>query len=369
MTGNKGWSRRDFVQMIGTAALGSRALGATLFPSAKPSAEYVYVGSAGGSSDAIEVFAAMRGRLTQIQRVESKRPVAMALAANGRFLYAVNEISQYRGLPRGTIEAYAIGNDGRLDLINRQELSLAATRPSHVALSADGQRMVVTAQGGGVFNTLPVAKDGSVGRADGIFKVTGDADGRTAQPRMAIFDADGRVVSADAGTGRLRVLHTSDDALAAHSHIALAGDDAPRHIALHNDVKALYVARTGSIDRYRYDLEAGKVMDLQQSVQRGAHALALHPAGDLLLACDADRGITAWRIGSNGTLSDAGHHGKDLGRLDAISIARDGESLIAISGALGQISSARIDVETGRVNEVQTLAKIDSPRRVAVIYS
>jgi 6-phosphogluconolactonase (cycloisomerase 2 family) len=249
------------------------------------------------------------------------------------------------------VEAYAIGEDGRLTLVNRQELSLAATMPRHVAIAPDGRSLAVTAQGGGVFNTMPIAEDGSVGRASGILKVTGDVEGRPARPRMAIFDRGGRIVSADQGTGQLRVLR-ADDGLSSHSHVVVESGDLPRQIALHHEAEALYVAHESSLECYGYDHEAGRVTELRQrlsnaGVRDGAKALAVHPAGRLLLACDGESGVRSWTIGTDGTLRSAGRHAEELGRLDAMEVARDG----------------------ARVSETRVLARVDSPRSLAVIYS
>lgn len=377
MKTNKGWSRRDFVQIIGTAALGSRGLAATLLPSGQSSmssrAAFLYVGCAGGKLDGIEVLAAEGSGWRSIQRVQSAQPTSLAVGADGRTLYAANQIGLYRGLPMGTVESYTIGGDGRLTLLNRQELSLSATMPRHLAVSPNGRSLAVTAQGGGVYNVMPIAEDGSVGRATGILKVTGDTDGRRAQPRMATFDRAGRIVGADQGTGRLRVFAANDDNLITHS-VSKIENGSPRHIAMHHDGDALYVAHDDSIECYGYDQTAGHILELRQRltnavVANGATALAIHPSGKLLLACDAVRGVSSWKIGADKALQFAGSHASELGRLDAIEIARDGASVITINNERGVISGAKIDTATGSVSEAQMLARVDSPRSFAVVYS
>ena len=48
--------------------------------------------------------------------VLSATPSSLVLDAGERFLYAVNEVDEYEGLPSGTVEAYAIDAiDGSLN--------------------------------------------------------------------------------------------------------------------------------------------------------------------------------------------------------------------------------------------------------------
>ncbi len=81
---------------------------------------------------------------TQVQAVTSANPSFLAVHPSQRFLYAINEIDTYQGLPTGTAEAYAIDErSGRLTLINRQPLSLSGVIPAHLAVSPDGRALVV----------------------------------------------------------------------------------------------------------------------------------------------------------------------------------------------------------------------------------
>ena len=93
----------------------------------------------GAKDEGIAVFDLRGGRWRQLGVVASAAPSSLALDAGERFLYAVNEVDEYEGLPSGTVEAYAIdAADGNLKLVNRQKLSLSATAPRHAAVSPDG---------------------------------------------------------------------------------------------------------------------------------------------------------------------------------------------------------------------------------------
>src|SRR5260370_5325147 len=121
------WSRREFVQGMSLAAVGSRLprpIGASPL---KP--RFAYVGS-GDSTQSIAVFAIQGDHWTPVHTVSSERPTALALHPSRHLLYVANEVDSYQGLPSGTLEAYAIDPaSGRLTLLNRQPLSLSGIMP------------------------------------------------------------------------------------------------------------------------------------------------------------------------------------------------------------------------------------------------
>ncbi len=370
MPGSTGWSRRNFVQLMSTAALASRASGLALFsdsPALLNDGTTLFVGSVRERSNAIEVFAVKRGKLSPIQSVASERPAAMVISHDHRSLYVVNEISQYNGLPRGTVEAYSIAANGKISLLTRQPLSLSATLPKHAVLSPDGRNLVVTAQGGAVLNTLPVLEDGSLGQVNSIYKLTGDADGRIAKPGMTTFDAKRRLISMDAGTGSLRILRTEENALSFHAHSSLDGEAVPQSMVLHHEANTLYIASSAGIARYSYNSESGQVLEHRQSVGQSARSLALHPLGSLLFSSHDRSGIATWRLTANGELKGVSRTGS--GSLDAISIAPNGRSLLAINSAAGTIVATHIDPTSGNMSNLQDLAQVDSPQSLTAIYA
>ena len=98
-----------------------------------------------------------------------------------------------------------------------------------------------------------------------------------------------------------------------------------------------------------------------------AGALTIHPSG-LLYACDGRSGITAWRIRDNVALSFAGKYAKELGAVSAINIARDGRAMVAMSRTSGLIARAAVDVQTGLFGATEVVARVTSPRSLAVTF-
>jgi 6-phosphogluconolactonase (cycloisomerase 2 family) len=185
-------SRRGFLQVLGSLSAVSVLRGATA------GVEYV------GAEDAIDVRA--RGRV--IQRVASERPVSLSLS--GHFLFAVNEIAEFQGLPSGSVESFAVdAATGFLTRVSRRALSLSATMPKSLAVSPNGRHLVVAAYGGGSYNVLPVAANGEIGRVTQAVKEIGC--GRAAHPNSVVFHPSGRfVIATDSGAERVSVFRFSE---------------------------------------------------------------------------------------------------------------------------------------------------------------
>src|SRR5258706_194775 len=119
------WSRREFVQMAGSS-LGAMSFGVPLLAraagaSGRVPTRFAYVGFGGedAKEEGIAVFDLRGGRWRPAGVVASAAPSSLALDASEHFLYAVNEVDEYEGLPSGTVEAYAIdAEDGSLKLVN-----------------------------------------------------------------------------------------------------------------------------------------------------------------------------------------------------------------------------------------------------------
>jgi 6-phosphogluconolactonase len=391
MRGRSGWSRREFVQMAGSS-LGAMSFGMPLTARAKGRVAtrfaYVGFGGDGAKEEGIAVFDLRNGdlrdgylageRWRQVGVVASAAPSSLVLDGSERFLYAVNEVDEYEGLPAGTVEAYAIDEaDGSLKLVNRQRLSLSATAPRHAAISPDGKTLVVAVHGGGAYNMLPLGADGSVGAVSGILKETGSGlhdEQRSAHPQMVVFDRAGRVVSTDLGSDRLSVLKLDSGRLSiAGRHAAEAGDG-PRQIAFHPDGQLLFVANEldASVACYGYDASDGRIVGRLGQVatasgrNTGGVVMAVDPAGEFLYTAHrrGSGGVSVWRI-VRGTGGLQRWQVVDEGgpRLHAMTMTADGTSLIGLSREDGGVSGWC--VANGQISRRVRLASLAAPMSVA----
>ncbi|RZU39025.1 lactonase family protein [Edaphobacter modestus] len=374
------WSRREFVQWMGYSSLASAALGSPLLAAeGKPStASFAYVAAKDGAEEGIHGYAVRRG-WEKLQVVESSRPVALTLAPSRRFLYAVNEVDSHKGLPVGTIEAFAIGQDGRLTLLNRRELALSATMPRHAAVTPDGRNLVVAVSGGGAYNVLPIGEDGSLGRVSSMLKEIGverESGSSQAQPRMVAFDTAGRVVSVDGGADRLNVLSVGDEGIRAHARAGLSAGCRASQVAMHPAGERLYVMQGEAISCHPYDATAGRVSEPTQHLSiagamEGPGTMAVPPSGRFLYACQRGGGVAAWGMGSrgDGISRPLGLQVAAMGELHAIEIAPDGRSVMGVSRNKGLIQRAELDPGTGRLSAGDVVAQVNSPSSLVVLYS
>jgi 6-phosphogluconolactonase len=380
------WSRREFVQMAGSS-LGAMSFGAPLLArvtgaSGGVAARFAYVGfgGEGAKDEGIAVFDLRSGdlkggRWRPTGVVASAAPSSLTLDATERFLYAVNEVDEYEGLPSGTVEAYAVDAvDGSLKLVNRQRLSLSATAPRHAAVSPDGRALVVAVHGGGAYNVLPLRKDGSVGGVSGILKETGSGphdEQRSAHPQMVVFDRAGRMVSADLGSDRLSVLKLDTAGLSIAGRYAAQAGDGPRQIAFHPDGRLLFVANEldASIACYGYDADEGRIVGRLGQVAtasgeyNGGVVMAADPAGEYLYTAHrrGNDGVSMWRVArSTGGLRRLQVVDEGGPQLHEITMTADGKTLLGLSRKNGGgVFGWR--VADGRISRGVQLASLAAP--------
>jgi 6-phosphogluconolactonase len=399
-------NRRDFMQLAGAASLCALSgqsgwLSAAERTKKQATASFAYVGysgkaygdaSGGRSEQGIQVFAVRRGRWVPTQTIVSDSPSFLTLHPSQRFLYAINEIDTYQGLPSGTIEAYAIDpHRGHLTLLNRQPLSLSGIMPRHMAASPDGSNLVVAVHGGGAYNVLPIGPEGHLERVSGIAKETGSGPNQEHQeashPQMVLFDTSGRhLLGADLGSDRLSVFTLDDGKLAVRNRSAVQPGSGPRHMALHPSGHMLFVANEldASVSCFRYDAANGRILERQGHVaslspelyRKNVGTLAIHPSGRFLYTPNrslasgrslAD-GITVWDIGTTGALTPIQSWSEGLDFLHGMVMAPDGTSLSLLDQKSGSVLRLNIDSASGQLGQPVRVAKLQAPISLAVKY-
>jgi 6-phosphogluconolactonase len=351
------WTRREFVR-------GAAALVAAPHLAHEPggSRQIAYVAS---GDDSLLVFSVRSGRWTQIQQVASLAPACLLLSPNHNLLYVANAIAVHERLPRGTIETFHIdGNDGRLTLASRTALSLSATEPRHMAISADGKLLAVAAFGGGVYNLLPIASDGTPASVSSIFKDTGcGADGQlqtSAHPHTLVFDRTGRLLASDFGADRLSVFTLENGRLQRTTHTATDEGSGPGACLLHPTAGRLYAWHEleSTLASYRYDGDS-----IGEQVQRFAlpaasrGSLAMHPSGRALYTAQAT--LRTWWVDGEGKLSLL--QKISVGETKQVVAAPDGESVYTLGGLDGSIREIRTDRETGELKGQRRVAEVNMP--------
>jgi len=207
---------------------------------------------------------------------ETTNPSFVAVAPSGRFLYAVNEVSNYKGPNSGGVSAFSIDHDkdgrttGKLTFLN--EVASRGAGPCYITVDRTGKYVLVANYDGGSVAVFPIKPDGSLGEASAFVQHTGHgADPeRQGAPHAHSIDlsADNRLAFVD-DLGLDEVLVYKFDA----SNGTLTPNDppfakldpgsGPRHFALRADGKFAYVVSEikGTVTVFAND--AGKLHTLQ----------------------------------------------------------------------------------------------------------
>src|SRR2546429_6829304 len=145
-------------------------------PQANAKGSYlIYVGTyTGPTSKGIYAyrFNAVTGKSASLGLVaETTNPSFLAIDRTRRFLYAVNEISDYQGQKSGSVSAFAIDRKtGKLAFLN--EVPSRGADPCYVTLDKSGKYVLVANYGGRNVAAFPILNDGRLGEAATFFQHT-----------------------------------------------------------------------------------------------------------------------------------------------------------------------------------------------------
>jgi 6-phosphogluconolactonase len=126
----------------------------------------VFVGTyTGGDSISKGVYScefdAETGKLSEpVLAAELINPSFLAIHPTGKYLYAVNEVSEGPGRGNGAVTALTINADGTLTKINHQASEGGA--PCHCNVDSTGTNLLIANYGGGNVAVYPISEDGSL---------------------------------------------------------------------------------------------------------------------------------------------------------------------------------------------------------------
>src|SRR5438132_3737032 len=185
---------------------------------------------------------------------ETVIPSFLAISPGQKFLYAVNEVSDYKSEPSGGVTAFAIDRQtGKLKQLN--EVASRGADPCYIALDKSGKYVLVANYNGGNVAAFPLSADGHIGEASSVVQDEGGAVGpnkerqekahahwieTSARNRFAYVSDLGLdrvlIYEFDADTGKLARGESggSPDAKDFFSAI-LAPGSGPRHVAFSGD--------------------------------------------------------------------------------------------------------------------------------------
>ena len=249
---------------------------------------------------------------------ETASPSFLAVHPNHRFLYAVNEVSNFEGQPVGSVSAFAMDAvTGRLKLLNT--VSSRGDGPCHLALDPSGKWLFVANYGGGSVVEYTVHDDGTLSQASAFVQHVGSSVNRQRQAgphaHSTVLSPDGNsVYVADLGLDQILSYKAGGLTPNDPPYTRIAPGAGPRHLAFTPNGRYAYVMTemTASVVAFRY--EGGKFEELQTlptadfAANIGGAEIAIDPTGAYLFAANQDSGnVTIFRIdGKTGKLTPTG---------------------------------------------------------------
>ena len=312
----------------------------------------------------------------------SADPSFLAAHPNGRFLYAVNEISHFQKMSNGgSVSAFAIDHaTGKLKLLNQQ--SSSGDGPCHLALDHEGRCVIVANYNNGSIASFPISKDGLLNQSVGFFqhKGTGTIPHRQDGPHahcVAIAPDDRFALVADLGLDEVLLYHLNAATAAMTVNeprfVKVAPGSGPRHLAFHPNGKLVYLINemASTVITFAYDAKAGTLKELQTvstlpkdyKGENDSAEVQVHPSGKFLYGSNrgADN-IAVFAIDpSAGTLKLVENVSTQGKTPRNFSIDPTGKLLIAANQASNNMVVFKIDQATGRLKPTGQILNAFSP--------
>src|ERR1035437_9220695 len=312
---------------------------------------------------------------------EATNPSFVALQPNGHFLYAVNEVGNYKGPNSGGVSAFAIDHaTGKLTFLN--EVPSRGADPCYIIVDQAGKYVLVANYTGGSVAVFPVLADGKLGEASGFVQHTGKGTNPERQegPHAHSIDLspDNRFAMVDdLGLDELLVykFDGAKGSLTPNDPPFAKVDPGagPRHFVLRPDGKFAYViAEMGhTVTVFSNDAASGKLQPIQTITtlpkdftgRNDDAEIRVHPSGRFLYASNrGDDSIAIYAIdNTKGTLTQVAitHTGGKEPR--NFEIDPSGTLLLAANQKSDNIVVFRIDQKTGLLTPTGKGLEVASP--------
>jgi 6-phosphogluconolactonase (cycloisomerase 2 family) len=395
-------SRRRFIQGASALAIAYTPLSQALSSKGRAGRGKVlaYVGtdtsaidgSANGKGIYLFEMDPSSGQLSLIKLAAvARNPSWLCLDPSQRYLYTVNEISDFEG-KNGSLSAYAVDpSNGDLRLLNT--ISSQGAGPAYLSVDASGKYVFVANYGDGSIAVFPVLSDGSLGAPTDTHRDKGSVGSQkpTSAPpgsfaisghdkphaHMIAADPGNRfVLQTDLGQDRLYVYKFAPSTgiltPAATPFVSLPTGDGPRHFTFHPNGRWLYSIQeeASTVVFLHFDPATGS-MAAQQTVSTLPNGFAGTSFGSGIRVSSDGRALYAanrlhntiavFSIGSNGKLKWLGETPTQGDYPPQFNFDPSGNFLYVSNQRSDQITSFRIDRRTGLLSFTGQYTPVGTP--------
>ena len=317
---------------------------------------------------------------------ESANPSFLAVDPQQRFLYAVNEVSDYKGEKSGGVSAFAIDRKtGKLTFLN--EVASRGAGPCHVSLDKTGKHVLVANYDSGNVAVFPVLADGRLGETTAFDQHSGHGPNAERQEgphahEIQVTPDNRFALVPDLGLDELVVYRfdAAKGALAANDppFAKVEPGAGPRHFVLHPNGKFAFVLNEmgGSVDAFSYDSRRGALRHIQTvsslpadfKGQNDSAEIQMDRSGKFLYA--SNRGpdtIAVFSVDAKTGMLKAVEQVPTTGKTPRnFVIDPTGKYLLAANQESNNIVVFRIDPKTGRLAKTDQV--IEAPSPVSIVF-
>jgi len=312
---------------------------------------------------------------------ETTNPSFLAIDPSRRFVYAVNEVQNYKGANSGAVSAFAVDQKtGKLSLLN--QVPSRGADPCYIAFERAGKYALVANYTGGSVAVFPVQPDGHIDEPSAFVQHRGSSVNKERQegPHAHWIETtpDNRfAIAVDLGLDELLVYRfdVSKGSLSPDDppYARLDPGAGPRHLAFHPDGKFAYVVNElqSSITTFAYDASRGALQKLATvttlpkglSGSNDAAEIKVHPNGKFLFASNrGNDSIAVFSIDSHtGALTLVDHFPTQGKTPRNFEIDPTGKLLLVANQDTNNIVVLRIDPNDGRLTATGQTLRVPSP--------
>jgi 6-phosphogluconolactonase len=245
-----------------------------------------------GKSTGISVyrFYAETGRLAYLNHSEPvSNPSYLALSADSKFLYAVNENN------KGEVSSFHFEpKTGKITFINKQSTLGAA--PCYISVDKKRRNLFIANYSGGNIAVLPLEKDGSILPAVQSIRDPGRGPDKARQEKAhahtAVLSPDEKyLLYTDLGTDKINITEyqgakTNPLVPATPPFASVAAGAGPRHLAFSPNQRYLYAVSEmgGAVTAFKYD--NGKLKQIQEITLSPDVVFGKAAAADIHISAD-----------------------------------------------------------------------------------
>lgn len=321
------------------------------------------------------------GKLTREGAARSESPAFLALTANGRFLYAVNELNCYPNPPGGGVSAFAVEPaSGQLTFLNR--VPSHGADPCYISLDKTEKWVLVSNYSGGSVSVYPVAANGQLAPQSDFIQHQGHGPNPKRQEKahahsIQMDPANRIALVADLGLDQIKLyrLDRAQGKLLAHTpaSMALHPGAGPRHLEFHPNGRWVYVVNEldSTLALFHYDPAAGSAVHRQTvsllpeayTGERWAADIHIHPNGRFVYASNrGDDSLAIFqidpvdgKIALSGRVNSGGRMPRNFG------IDPGGRWLIAANQKGNNLVVFALDPENGSLTPTGEAVEVMAP--------